>query len=141
MPSLRSINQEAGTSFRRWKEVTAVVKEANNPPPVVPMMEAVDCAKCGGTLHAEGNYPNLFRCGDCDTVQKLEAVLPLTPLAPEPVTAAHRGGSQGGRARPPALAGFPPQAQGPRSLPDEGTRFHRCGRLAHCWWAWNFYHV
>ena len=29
MPSLRSINKEAGTHFRRWKEVTAVVKEAN----------------------------------------------------------------------------------------------------------------
>ena len=28
MPSLRSINKEAGTNFRRWKEVTAVVKEA-----------------------------------------------------------------------------------------------------------------
>ena len=27
-PSLRSINKETGTSFRRWKEVTAVVKEA-----------------------------------------------------------------------------------------------------------------
>ena len=28
MPSLKSINKEAGTNFRRWKEVTAVVKDA-----------------------------------------------------------------------------------------------------------------
>ena len=73
MSSLKKINADAGTNFRRWKEVTAVVKEANEPPPAAPVVQAVNCAKCGGTLHAEGNYPNLFRCGDCDTVQKLEA--------------------------------------------------------------------
>ena len=33
MPSLKSINAEAGTNFRRWKELTAVVKEANEPTP------------------------------------------------------------------------------------------------------------
>ena len=76
MPSLRSINKEAGTNFRRWKEVTAVVKAANTPTVKQPVptpegpeypapMQAVTCAKCGGTLHAEGNYPNLFRCGTC----------------------------------------------------------------------------
>ena len=32
MPTLKGINAEAGTNFRRWKEVTAVVKEANKPP-------------------------------------------------------------------------------------------------------------
>ena len=85
MPSLRSINKEAGTNFRRWKEVTAVVKEANDSPVVVvPVVQSVNCAKCGGTLHAEGNYPNLFRCGDCDTVQKLVPGPRLTPSATEP---------------------------------------------------------
>ena len=28
MPSLKSINAEAGTNFRRWKEVTAMATES-----------------------------------------------------------------------------------------------------------------
>ena len=96
MSSLRSINKEAGTSFRRWKEVGPAIKEgeqakaevevmkAAEPVPIAEVdetMEAVNCAKCGGTLHAEGNYPNLFRCGTCNTVQKLEPT--PTPEVPE----------------------------------------------------------
>ena len=98
MPSLRSINKEAGTSFTRWKQVAPAIKEGEQakaevevmkatepvpeaaPPKAEPAptlaveepVQSVNCAKCGGTLHAEGNYPNLFRCGTCDTVQKLE---------------------------------------------------------------------
>ena len=65
-----------------------MVKEAANPPPppvLLPVVQAVPCAECGGTLHAEGNYPNLFRCGDCDKVQKLVPGPRLSPPAPEPV--------------------------------------------------------
>ena len=36
MPSLKSINAEAGTNFRRWKEVTAMAKEAVTPKPPPP---------------------------------------------------------------------------------------------------------
>ena len=105
MPSLRSINAEAGTNFRRWKEVGPAIKEgeqakaevevmkAAEPAPMAEVeeketMQAVACAKCGGTLHAEGNYPNLFRCGTCNTVQKLEPTPMPTPPTPEPVTEA-----------------------------------------------------
>ena len=112
MPSLRSINAEAGTNFRRWKQVAPAIKEgeqakaevevmkaAEPVPEAVTMeeakpmpipevdepMQSVTCAKCGGTLHAEGNYPNLFRCGTCNTVQKLVPGPRLSPPAPEPV--------------------------------------------------------
>ena len=54
------------------KAEVEVMKAADEPVPAPAPMQAVNCAKCGGTLHAEGNYPNLFRCGDCATVQKLE---------------------------------------------------------------------
>ena len=93
MPSLRSINKEAGTSFTRWKEVGPAIKEGEQAKAEVevmkaaeptPIMEAVNCAKCGGTLHAEGNYPNLFRCGTCGTVQKLEPTPEVEEPEPEP---------------------------------------------------------
>ena len=96
MPSLKSINAEAGTNFRRWKEVPKALIDSrpslmpgedqrdNGPIKEEVPVQAVNCMKCGGTLHAEGNYPNLFRCGTCDTVQKLEANEP----APEPVSEA-----------------------------------------------------
>ena len=41
MPSLRSINKEAGTNFRRWEEVTEVLKiEAPKPTPIPEVPEA-----------------------------------------------------------------------------------------------------
>ena len=30
MPSLRSINKEIGTNFKRWKEVTAVARKPHS---------------------------------------------------------------------------------------------------------------
>ena len=88
MPSLRSINAEAGTHFTRWKELTeAVTIEEAKPTPIPEVdetIQSVNCAKCGGTLHAWSNYPNLFKCGTCGTVQKLEPTPEVEEPEPEP---------------------------------------------------------
>ena len=41
MPSLKKLNKEAGTNFRRWKEVTEAVKPAASTPPPIDRPESI----------------------------------------------------------------------------------------------------
>ena len=42
MPSLRSINKEAGTNFRRWKQVAPAIKEGEQAKAEVEVMKAAE---------------------------------------------------------------------------------------------------
>ena len=49
MPSLRSINAEAGTNFRRWKQVAPAIKEGEQAKAEVEVMKAAEPAPITGS--------------------------------------------------------------------------------------------